>query len=72
MRTPEEIRQGLECCLSTRPNGCKFGPYGNLPHVLGAAKCGEILRDDAIEYIKQLETERDELNEALAGKLEEG
>lgn len=71
MRPPEQIKQGLECCLSTRAGLCKVCPYNNLPSVLDADRCGEILRDDVIEYIKQLETEREELMDKV-DELEEG
>lgn len=46
MKTPDEIKKGLVCCIEN--NECKYCPYlGN---------CNE-LEEDALDYIKQLETE---------------
>ena len=52
-RTPEEIKKGLECCSDgfTCPKNC---PYGS---VCGGARMQ--LNADALDYIQQLERERD-------------
>lgn len=58
MKTPDEIKKGLECC--------KNGLCVDCPYVGG--ECGENKNGDAIAYIRQLEGERDEALE-LIGKL---
>lgn len=50
MRTPDEIKKGLECCSAeecTWDNGC---PYMGL-----FSECNEGLKHDALAYIQQLE-----------------
>lgn len=49
MKTPEEIKQGLECC--TIPN-CGECPYYSVPSCV-------VKNEDALAYIQQLERERD-------------
>ena len=54
MKTPEEIKRGLECCRVTV--GCKNCPYNT-----GEFGCQLRNRDDALAYIQQLETENHQL-----------
>ena len=52
MKTPEEIKKGLECCLFGQCGSCPYSEeYG--------CDCSEHLRDDIREYHNQLEAERD-------------
>ena len=49
MKTPDEIKKGLECCTQEEchwDNGC---PYG------ASRTCAEDLKSDALAYIRQLE-----------------
>ena len=60
MKTPDEIKKGLECCKlgiswsSTCAKGC---PYLNEP--VPGGRCEISLLRDALAYIQQLEVERD-------------
>lgn len=67
MKTPEEIKLGLECCAGA--GGCENCPYFNN----NDAKCGYRKNSDALAYIQQLE-EREkrcrELLEIAYGKLQ--
>lgn len=47
MKTPEEIKKGLECCIS---GDCDFCPYYK-----AKMDCGDHLKSDALAYIQQLE-----------------
>ena len=47
MKTPEEIKKGLECCIENK--GCIDCPY--------RGDCNE-LEGDALAYIQQIEQER--------------
>lgn len=51
MKTPEEIKLGLERCRleDSCENGCPYHHEG----------CGDEMRGDALAYIRQLEAERD-------------
>ena len=52
MKTPDEIKKGLECCLFGKCRSCPYSEeYG--------CDCSEHLRDDIREYHNQLEAERD-------------
>lgn len=53
MKTPEEIKKGLECC--TYGEGCSVCPYD------GAEDCAVQKNVDAIVLIRQLEAENAEL-----------
>lgn len=62
MKTPEEIKRGLECCVVDvdRVARCGDCPY--------AAECGVgvvELESDALAYIEQLEAEREGLLQKL-------
>lgn len=50
MKTPEEIKRGLECCL----DDCDR--VGNCPYS-GTFGCDECLKRDAIAFIEQLESQ---------------
>jgi hypothetical protein len=54
MKTPDEIKKGLECCSKLKTN-CSLCPYA--PTVDG--DCMNGLVPDALAYIQQLERERD-------------
>lgn len=55
MKTPDEIKKGLEVCASGAEFGCidRFCPYGYLEDE--GECCDSVLCDDALEYIQQLE-----------------
>ena len=50
MKTPDEIKKGLKCCAYETCNGCPYAEDG-------CATNREMI--DALEYIQQLERERD-------------
>lgn len=49
MKTPEEIKKGLEICIAD--GNCRCCPYNN-------GNCGMQLERDAIAYIQQLEAQQ--------------
>lgn len=49
VKTPEEIKKGLECCASLDEKECEACPYK--PDRV----CGETKNSDALAYIQQLE-----------------
>lgn len=51
MKTPDEIKRGLECCAGAAP--CKDCPYFNNNN----AACARNKNRDALEYIQQLEAQ---------------
>lgn len=51
MRTPEEIKKGLECCAKNKPYPCNGCPYERTFEEEWSCK----LHSDALAYIKQLE-----------------
>ena len=53
MKTPEEIKKGLETCIVYK--NCRGCPYNN-------GKCGMQLERDALAYIQQLEQRLVEVN----------
>lgn len=55
MKSPEEIRKGLECCIDPDGN-CFECPYNN-------GFCDASLERDALAYIRQLEQRLVEANE---------
>ena len=57
MKTPEEIKKGLETCIVYK--NCRGCPYNN-------GKCGMQLEIDALAYIQQLESHIGELAENVA------
>ena len=52
MKTPEEIKKGLECCQTIVC--CGICPYHDIGEI--AAECTATLTGDAFELIKQLES----------------
>lgn len=59
MRTPEEIKKGLECCSKNDPYPCSGCPYERDELIADAWRCN--LNADALSYIQQLEHERNAL-----------
>lgn len=56
MKTSDEIKKGLEAC-NDRTRTCSDCPYFE-----GGSFCGMDLRDDALAYIRQLESKISEMN----------
>ena len=56
MKTPEEIKKGLECCTHATCNGCPYAQDG-------CATNREMI--DALDYIQQLEHQIGELTEKV-------
>ena len=56
MKTPEEIKKGLECCWSESLDlkTCRGCPYDGMPYK--PIDCEEKLGQDALAYIQQLES----------------
>lgn len=52
MKTPGEIKRGLECCVNPYRGGCYRCPYN-----VGSASCVDSLLRDALSRIECLETE---------------
>lgn len=61
LKTPEEIKKGLKCCIMDI--GCEECPYDGDP----APVCYDEGRRDALTYIKQLESD----NESKQKRIEE-
>ena len=59
MKTPDEIKKGLECCADygNCSEGCPYNPIRD---------CGNALYEDALAYIQQLEEERDAIEDDFA------
>lgn len=57
MKTPDEIKKGLECCAEDE---C-FGERENCPYSGEPSLCVGSMCVDALAYIHQLERERDAL-----------
>ena len=53
MKTPEEIKKGLECCISC--TSCTECPYNNCGDQYGI--CAPVLINDAFDLVQQLEQE---------------
>ena len=65
MKTPEEIKKGLECCYTALKDpyfACKGCPYGDM------RVCDGDMGLDALAYIQQLERERDAMFRDLQRK----
>lgn len=55
MKTPDEIKKGLECCQTPiKCEQCPYEPECELPF-------GDAINADALAYIQQLEREKDAL-----------
>ena len=63
MKTPEEIKKGLECCASFLFD-CPHCSY----YEVGDGDCVDEVKRDALHYIQQLEAERDAAVKCI-GKL---
>ena len=65
MKTPAEIKEGLDYCGSILPiiTGCATCPYWDCENGCGS----DSMLSDASAYIRQLERERDALLEDLRG-----
>ena len=67
MKTPEEIKRGLECCNTF--NACSICPYEHIVDTEHGWACVVIRNADTLAYIQQLERERDaaveDINEAV-------
>lgn len=63
MKSPEEIKRGLEICVRAPFNTCDGCAYdaNNCPH------CVESLVYDALAYIRQLEREKEFLLDRVRG-----
>lgn len=53
MKTPDEIKRGLECCRDSNDMVCPECPYWQ------QAGCVDAMMTDMVAYIQQLERERD-------------
>ena len=51
MRSPDEIKKGLECCIKNSEEACDHCPYGNDCDIFEPCN----LYRDALAYINQLE-----------------
>lgn len=66
MKTPEEIKKGLECCAND-PYGCNEKcPYFN--SLSNGVDCAAKMHADALVYIQQLEANYQQVSKALCGK----
>jgi len=54
MKTPDEIKRGLECCVSSI-HVCEDCPYESCNGVTRRRTCVDELEADALAYIQQLE-----------------
>ena len=63
MKTPEEIKRGLECCNTF--NACSICPYEHIVDTEHGWGCVVIRNADTLAYIQQLERERDEARNDL-------
>lgn len=72
MKSPDEIKKGLECCLGDCHNyHCEECPYADhdTQNYDGCTDNGRQLSDDALALIQQLEAERDKAVNALTISL---
>lgn len=56
MKTPDEIKKGLECCTTCKPEDCNVCAYKT-----NDCKCVSTLTGDALAYIRELETNSHQL-----------
>ena len=59
MKTPEEIKKGLECCCTDEIG--KIGRHDGCPYIMELGDCLPMLLKDALALIRQLEAENAEL-----------
>lgn len=57
MRTPEEIKEGLECCTPKWMGNHWKSCSSKCPYITLAASCRGQLAYDALAYIRQLEAQ---------------
>lgn len=62
MKSPDDIKKGLECCRKSDSRACTRCAYHNMPM---SNFCQHMLEEDALALIQQLEAERDAMKEAL-------
>jgi len=55
MKTPDEIKKGLECC--TLQDGNMYTDCSHCPYYLTSSHCDLEMHKDALSYIQQLEAE---------------
>lgn len=55
MKKPEEIKKGLECCVSNQKGKHWIECYADCPYRDNRPFCENYLKKDAIRYIRQLE-----------------
>jgi hypothetical protein len=55
MKTPEEIKKGLECCC-TDENG-KIGRHDGCSYIMELGDCLPMLLEDTLDYIQRLEAQ---------------
>ena len=63
MKTPEEIKKGLECCCTDEIS--KIGRHVGCPYIMELGDCLPMLLEDALALIRQLEAENAELKREL-------
>lgn len=67
MKTPEDIKRGIECCIGNcNVYCCDECPYWNMYD--GCPTYGKSLREDNLAYIQQLEASCSQVSKALCGK----
>lgn len=69
MKTPDEIKKGLECCGGDCFNGNEECPYDK-DDLRENISCIRWLAQDALAYIQQLERERDALLEIVRNEAD--
>ena len=57
MKTPEEIKKGLECCVTVECEECPYAINLETTHGKIVSGCEEHVMQDAVAYIKQLEAQ---------------
>ncbi len=55
MKTPEDIKKGLECCCTDEIG--KIGRHDGCPYIMELGDCLPILLKDALALIQQLEAQ---------------
>ena len=56
MRTPDEIKKGLENCADSKNDYCMGCPYDVSEEAESGAICITMMAHDALAYIQQLES----------------
>ena len=68
MKTPEEIKKGLECCGTTIAEGRRTTCNAQCPYINEGIFCRNVLHGDTESYIVQLELYFSQISRALCGK----